>query len=84
VFVGFDQFPWFKNATIGKLLNVKLPHPGHLYWPDLDIDLAIESIEQPDRYPLVSRPGVSKVRESKRGRPAPAKKSKAGRRRVSR
>jgi hypothetical protein len=29
--------------------------PHHLYWPDLDIDLAVESIEHPERYPLVSR-----------------------------
>jgi hypothetical protein len=37
------------------LLNVELPHPHHLYWPDLDVDLAMESIDHPERYPLVSR-----------------------------
>jgi hypothetical protein len=36
-------------------LNVELPHPHHLYWPDLDVDLAVESIEHPERFPLVSR-----------------------------
>jgi hypothetical protein len=25
-----------------------------LYWPDLDIDLAVDSIQHPERYPLVS------------------------------
>jgi hypothetical protein len=24
-------------------------------WPDLDIDLAVESIRQPEKFPLVSR-----------------------------
>ncbi len=35
-----------------------LPHPGHLYWPQLDVDLAVESVEHPQRYPLVSRAGA--------------------------
>ncbi len=55
VFVPFEQFPWFKEAAIGKLLHVELPSPHHLYWPDLDIDLAVESLSHPERFPLVSR-----------------------------
>jgi hypothetical protein len=75
LFLPFESFPWFRDAPVGKLLNVTLPHPGHLYWPDLDIDLAIESIEHPERYPLVSRSGAGKVRETSRApRKAPAKK----------
>jgi len=31
-----------------------VPHPHHLYWPDLDIALAVESIDHPERFPLVS------------------------------
>lgn len=53
-FVPFEQFPWFRDATIGQLVNVELPSPRHLYWPDLDIDLAVESLRHPERYPLVS------------------------------
>ena len=55
LFVPFDKFPWFRNATIGSILRVELPHPRHLYWPDLDIDLDVESIEHPERFPLRSR-----------------------------
>ena len=51
----FAQFPWFRDAPIVKLTHVTCPAPGHLYWPDLDIDLAVESIKHPDRFPLVSR-----------------------------
>ena len=54
-FVPFEDFPWFKNAPIGQLLNVELPSPRHLYWPDLDIDLAVESIDRPDQFPLISK-----------------------------
>ena len=58
VFVPFIEFPWFKDASIGQLLNVQLPSPHHLYWPDLDVDLAVESLFHPERFPLVSRARV--------------------------
>jgi len=54
VFLPFETFPWFRDAPIGQLLNVMLPQPHHLYWPDLDVDLAVESIDHPDKFPLVS------------------------------
>lgn len=59
LFVPFSEFPWFKDAPVGSILKVELPHPGHLYWPDLDVDLAVESIEHPERFPLVSKTGNS-------------------------
>ena len=58
-FLSFKDFPWFRDATIGQLTNVELPSPHHLYWPDLDIDLAVESLEHPGRYPLVSKMDVN-------------------------
>jgi hypothetical protein len=55
LFVPFDQFPWFRNATVDSILKVELLHPRHLYWPDLNIDLDVESIEHPERFPLLSK-----------------------------
>jgi hypothetical protein len=55
VFVPFSEFPWFREAPVGKLLKVELQSPYHLYWPELDIDLAVDSLFHPDRFPLVSR-----------------------------
>lgn len=43
-FVPFDQFPWFRDASVDQTLNVSLPSPHHLYWPDLDVDLALDSL----------------------------------------
>jgi len=54
-FVPFAEFPWFRDAPIGKLLHVTLPAPHHLYWPELDIDLAVESILDPRQFPLISK-----------------------------
>ena len=56
-FLSYDDFPWFKNAPVGQILNVEESSPGHFYWPDLDADLSKEIIEHPERYPLVSKAG---------------------------
>jgi len=52
--VPFVSFPWFRQATIDQLVNVQWPTSDHLYWPQLDVDLSIESIRNPDDFPLVS------------------------------
>ena len=54
LFVPFSEFPWFAQAPIGKLMNVELPQPHHLYWPELDVDLDVESIRNSAAYPLVA------------------------------
>ena len=56
LFLPFSDFPWFRDASVGKILNVELPSSNHLYWPELDVDLAVESIRHPDKFPLVSQP----------------------------
>ena len=54
--VPFEQFPWFRKATIEQLSEVLWPTPNHLYWPLLDVDLSVESIRDPSAFPLVSKP----------------------------
>ena len=85
LFLPFASFPWFRDASIGQILAVEHPSANHVYWPQLEVDLAVESIEHPERYPLVSRApsarrakpeGAQAVRD---GRPA----YRTGRRRRS-
>ncbi|MBK6975122.1 MAG: DUF2442 domain-containing protein [Sterolibacteriaceae bacterium] len=59
LFMPFAEFPWFRDAPIGKVLNVERPKAHHLYWPDLDVDLAVESIRHPERFPLIAKPSRS-------------------------
>lgn len=54
-FISYQDFPWFKEAPVGKILHVEEPSPGHYYWPDLDIDLGIETIKHPERFPLKAK-----------------------------
>ncbi len=55
LFLPFETFPWFREAPVRKILHVELPSQHHLYWPELDIDLEVESVLHPERYPLASR-----------------------------
>lgn len=53
--ISFADFPWFKKATIEQLADVQRPTENHLYWPQLDVDLSVESIRNPASFPLVAR-----------------------------
>jgi hypothetical protein len=57
--MSYDKFPWFKDVPVGKIINVEEVTPGHFYWPELDVDLGIESIEHPERFPLRSKFGIT-------------------------
>jgi hypothetical protein len=54
-FLDYANFPWFRKATLSQLFNVELYHSEHLYWPDLDVDLDLERIMEPEKYPLVAK-----------------------------
>ena len=54
-FLDHDQFPWFQDATASQVFNVQEISPEHFYWPDIDVDLNLERILHPDRFPLVAR-----------------------------
>ena len=53
-FLPHEDFPWFKKAKVEDILNVELLHGVHLYWPVLDVDLTLDSLENPGKYPLVA------------------------------
>lgn len=55
LFLSYEDFPWFKDASVGKIFNVEEPSPGHFFWPDLDVDLTTEIIEHPERFPLKAK-----------------------------
>jgi Protein of unknown function (DUF2442) len=74
LFVSFKEFPWFREASIREITNVELPSAHHLYWPDLDIDLAVESIEHPEKYPLVTQAPLAKRGGAAKARSLSAKK----------
>ncbi|MCG2712883.1 MAG: DUF2442 domain-containing protein [Candidatus Omnitrophica bacterium] len=56
-FLDYQNYPFFRNQIIKDIQNVKLLHGFHLYWPNLDIDLEIDNLENPTKYPLISKLG---------------------------
>jgi hypothetical protein len=54
-FLSYKDYPFFKDQTLRAIQNVQLLHGYHLYWPDLDVDLEIDNLDNPEKYPLKFR-----------------------------
>ncbi len=52
-FLPYESYPWFKDATISEIHQVKLVNGTRLEWSDLDVELEVESLENPTKYPLI-------------------------------
>ena len=52
-FLSYTRIPWMQDAPIRSVLNVQMSGPEAIEWPDLDVDLEIDSLRHPERYPLV-------------------------------
>lgn len=52
MFMSYEDFPWFKDQAVKAIINVEEQSPGHFYWPDIDVDLSSEIIENPEKYSL--------------------------------
>ncbi len=53
--LSYKDFPYFKDQTLNSIQNVQLLHGNHLYWPEADIDLEIDNLDNPEKYPLISK-----------------------------
>ena len=54
-FVSYNRVPWLRDARVSSALNVRMAGPNAIEWPELDVDLEIESLKHPERYPLVMK-----------------------------
>ncbi|NYE61928.1 hypothetical protein FHW58_003135 [Duganella sp. 1224] len=55
LYAAYADFPWFADATIEQISDVRRPSADHLYWPALDVDLAVASLRDPAAFPLIAR-----------------------------
>jgi hypothetical protein len=49
-FLRFTDFPWFEFCSVAELRNVTSDRWG-VYWKSIDIDLSLESLQHPGRFP---------------------------------
>lgn len=54
-FVSFNRLPWMKKAPVCDVLDVRMAGDDAIEWPRLDVDLEIDSLKHPERYPLVMK-----------------------------
>jgi len=54
-FLSYKDYPYFRDQRLRSIQNVQLLHGYHLYWPELDVDLEIDNLVNPQKYPLKSR-----------------------------
>ena len=58
-FLSYNRVPWLKEARISNVLNVRMAGRNAIEWPELDVDLEIESLKHPERYPLIMKRSTS-------------------------
>ena len=52
-FLNYKDYPWFRNAPINQVFDVEMEGDYAVRWNALDVDLEIESILHPERYPMI-------------------------------
>lgn len=52
-FLSYNRVPWMRDATISEVLNVRMSGKNAIEWPKLDVDLEVDSLKHPERYPLI-------------------------------
>ena len=54
-FLSYNRVPWMRTAPVNSVLNVQMCGRNAIEWPELDVDLELESLRHPERYPLVMK-----------------------------
>ncbi|GAP73426.1 DUF2442 domain-containing protein [Candidatus Symbiothrix dinenymphae] len=60
-FLSFNRLPWFRNAKLDDIMNVEMFGNDGIRWDALDVDLEIESLIHPEKYPLVMKRTMDEV-----------------------
>lgn len=63
-FLSYNRIPWMREASINDVLDVRMCGSEAIEWPRLDIDLEIDSLRHPERYPLIIKRNYSETVEA--------------------
>ncbi len=53
-FVPFERYPAFLKAKVEQIFDFEQDDDA-LYWPELDIDIELDALKHPEKYPLIFR-----------------------------
>jgi hypothetical protein len=54
-FVPFADYPAFQSGTVAQIYRFDHHAPQQIYWPELDIDIDLNALAEPERFPLAFR-----------------------------
>ena len=60
-FLSYNRVPWMREASINDVLNIRMCGNDAVEWPALDVDLEIDSLRHPERYPLLIKRSPTEV-----------------------
>lgn len=49
-FIDYNDYPIFKNASIRQIADVESDFSGNLHWKELDADIELEALENPEKF----------------------------------
>jgi len=52
-FIAFNDYPVFKNVSVDKIFNMQFKGNSQLRWPDIDVDIEVNALENPEMFPLL-------------------------------
>ena len=63
-FLSYNRVPWMREASINDVLNVQMCGAEAVEWPSLDVDLELDSLRHPERYPLLIKRNPTELLEA--------------------
>ena len=52
-FVPFSDYPGFKQSSVNQILNIRFLPPSQLHWNEIDMDIELQELAQPESFPLI-------------------------------
>ena len=56
----YTRVPWFRTAKVEDIFDVRMNGFDEIRWDKLDIDLDVDSLKYPEKYPLIMRQYLAK------------------------
>ena len=60
-YLSYSRLPWFRDAKVSDIFNVGMIGDYGIRWETLDVDLEIESLKYPERFPLVMKRNINEI-----------------------
>ena len=54
-YLPYTDYPWFEHAAVSDVFDVQLIGNEHIRWKNLDVDLSLSILRNPEKYPLVAQ-----------------------------